>query len=162
MLLVSLEKNVKVTADVPIDLLDRGRALIKNFPNDSVCAICNTQIEVQGHHLFPRHLGGPQDGPLISLCSAHHLLVHRLSGKSKTIPEGFTASQIKLIRILVQFIEIAKIQAEDLDPTFIDRKVPLTVPHALLKRLHKRKADEGYSNLQDYILSLLLKDTLEL
>jgi len=112
--------------------------------------------------VWPRHLGGPLDGPLLSLCSKHHLMVHHLAGKAKEIPPGFNESQIKLIKILVQFINIAKMQYDDLDPTWIDRKVTVTMPDALLKRAHKRKQDSGYSNLQDYILSLIVKDTLVL
>ena len=89
-------------------------------------------------------------------------MIHHLTGKKKEIPPGFNESQIKLIKILVQFINIAKLQYDDIDPTFIDRKIIITVPDALLKRLHKRKQDSGYSNLQDYILSLIVKDTLVL
>ena len=148
---------------MPIDLIDRGNALLRYFPDREKCAICGTTIEVQGHHMFPRHLGGPVDGPLLGLCAKHHLMIHHLSGNNKNIPEdGFDTNQIKLVKMLVQFINIAKIQAEDLDPTWIDRKVMVTVPHALLKRLHKRKQDSGFSNLSDYIMSLLVKDTMGL
>ena len=89
-------------------------------------------------------------------------MIHHLAGKAKEIPPGFTTDQTKLIRILVQFINIAKMQYDDLDPTWIDRKVNLTMPDALLKRAHKRKQDSGYSNLPDYILSLIVKDTMVL
>jgi hypothetical protein len=145
-----------------IDLIERGTALVRGFPDDNLCALCSTSIEVQGHHLWPRHLGGPLDGPLLSLCSKDHLMIHHLTGKKKEIPPGFNESQIKLIKILVQFINIAKLQYDDLDPTWIDRKIIVTLPDALLKRAHKRKQDSGYSNLQDYVLSLIVKDTLVL
>ncbi len=147
---------------MPIDLIERGKALCKHFPDSESCGICNTTIEVQQHHLWPRHLHGPEDGPLFPICSAHHLMIHHLAGKEKEIPPGFNENQIKLIKLLVQFINIAKVQAEDLDPTMLDRKIMFTVPQALLKRAHKRKQDKGYSRLQDYLTDLILQDTMEL
>ena len=147
---------------MPIDLLERGRELLKSFPDNSKCSVCSTSIEVQGHHMWPLHLGGPQDGPLLALCSKDHLMVHHLSGKKKEIPPGFTATQIKLIRLLVQFINIAKIQFEDMDPSVVERKMMIKVPQALLKQAHKRKQDCGFSNLEDYVLSLIVRDTSSL
>ncbi|MDE1905765.1 MAG: hypothetical protein KGH75_04870 [Rhodospirillales bacterium] len=145
-----------------VDLIERGKALIACFPDHEKCAICSTELEVQGHHIYPRHLGGPEDGPLIHLCSLHHLMVHRLSGKNNTIPNEFNATQVKLIKILVRFINEAKIQFENLDPTWIDRKLMFTVPDALLKRAHKRKQDLGYRNMADYLTHLIVKDTSNL
>ena len=147
---------------MPIDLIERGKELAKHYPNFEHCCICGTTIEVQSHHLFPRHLGGPDDGPQIPICSKDHLMVHHLTGKNQEIPPGFTEKQIQLIKVLVRFINIAKVQYEELDPSLIDRKIMIKVPHALLKRLHKRKLDSGYSNLSDYILDLLLRDTMNL
>jgi hypothetical protein len=62
----------------------------------------------------------------------------------------------------VQFINIAKIQSENIDPTWFERKLLVKIPDALLKRAHKRKQDLGYSNIQDYVLELIVKDTMNL
>jgi hypothetical protein len=144
-----------------MDLLERAAELVKHLPRTGKCVICDTTLETQKHHILPKHLGGPDDGPLIDICSAHHLMIHHISTKNP-IPPGFTPKQIKIIRVLVRFITLAKIEydnANSADKTWIDRKIIVTVPDALLKRAHKRKLDCGHTNLADYILELITRDT---
>ena len=62
------------------------------------------------------------------------------------------------MKYLVEVIRRARVVNEDLDPSLIDRKIIVEIPHALLQRLHKRKADVGYTNTQDYLMWLITKD----
>ena len=163
-LLYPLQDHLRSAHDMDKSTLLQRAAEIKRLFHsvEGHCLICNTAIEVQGHHLYPRHLGGPADGPLVPLCSKDHLMIHHLTGKQSTIPAGFTPAQLRIIKLLVSFINRAKLVYEDVDPTLIDRKIIVTLPDALLKRAHKRKKDIGFTNLQDYILLLVTRDTQSL
>jgi hypothetical protein len=136
-------------------LLHRAAQFVEAVKVTNTCIVCNTNLEVQQHHIIPRHLGGPDDGPLVPICSLHHLLIHRQSSKDES---SFTPAQLQIISMLRRFIIIAKQTAEDMDPTLVDRKSIVVLPHGLQQRAHKRKQDLGYSNFQDYILHLVHAD----
>lgn len=147
------------------ELLQKAQEFTKLYVSDPArCCVCNTDLSVQGHHVYPRHLNGPQDGPLVPLCSTHHLQIHYLSGNSKDYryPTDLTKLGLFKMKALVTFIVRAKLCMEDEDPTLVPRKVIVSIPHGLLQRCHKRKQDLGYSSLGDYLTHLMLNDTMSL
>jgi hypothetical protein len=141
-------------------LLHRAQIFAEKHATQDTCIVCGTPVEVQGHHIFPRHLSGPEDGPLVSLCAVHHLLIHRAPNEALEV--NFTPKQQQTIKLLREFINRAKIVYEQVDPTLTDRKSVIVLPHGLLQRVHKRKADLGFSSLQDYYLYLVTKDCANL
>lgn len=144
------------------DLLEKANEFRKKYAVDSNrCCICNSDLAVQLHHVIPKHLGGPENGPLVPLCSGHHYFLHLVSN-SKTTPQFPKLDQSALfkLKVLSRFILMSKLENEEMDPSFIPRKIMIEVPHALLTRMHKRKKDKGYSNLKDYITEIILNDTM--
>ncbi len=146
-----------------VELLEKAQQFVDQYSTDpNRCCICGTDLTVQGHHIIPRHLNGPEDGPLAALCSVHHLNLHYITnGKEKpNYPSDLKGVSLFKYKLLAVFIIRAKLLAEQVDPSFVPRKIMVQVPHALLQRLHQRKQDLGYSNLQDYLTDVLVRDTL--
>jgi hypothetical protein len=120
--------------------------------------------QCQGHHPIPIEYGGDKDQKLVSLCSACHLGIHytaeALASKKGITKQYLTIEQTKRAIPLINTIIRAKLTCFK-DPSNI-RKITVEVPDYILVRLHKRKFDSGYHNLEKYILNLLVKDTKNL
>jgi hypothetical protein len=133
-----------------------------------LCIFCDDSAMEQ-HHIVPKHLGGPEKGPLVPLCANHHGRLHYytmklLSGKTpEEIP--FPESQARnneLFLLLCQIIIDATIIREgNLNPNQL-RNVGCKIPHSLLIKLHLRKSDLGFSNTGDYLISLIERDVANL
>ncbi len=42
-----------------------------------VCHCCTKKRPVEGHHVWPLELGGPDDGPKVNICGDCHSLIHK-------------------------------------------------------------------------------------
>lgn len=127
------------------------------------CWICNEAEATESHHLYPIHLGGPTDGQQINICGNCHSFAHQsaeklfsgkaLDGKLRVWYDRFARGR-KTVVVIVK----AMIAAENLD--LGDSLVPITfkIPRKLRDRLHIQKQDKGATNLNHYIIGLIVKD----
>lgn len=121
------------------------------------CCICKGQ-KFEDHHVFPRHLGGPNEGPTVPLCANHHKRVHQgfnslVKGKPYEFDSGKTEA---LSKFIIQCFTNSVVS--DQQP----RKLVIEIPDKWLKKLHLRKVDKGYSNVVEYIKSLIARDISDL
>ena len=127
------------------------------------CYICGRIGRFESHHVIPLHLGGPKDGLQVKLCESCHSNLHLLSnsiykGRYDRL-ELFDEQQMYRARPLIQAIVSSKIKIESTGkpPDSIQRLV-LELPNALLVKLHKRKADCGYTSLNSFLMDLLERE----
>lgn len=130
-----------------------------NIDNDENCCLCG-RPKTEDHHIFPTHLGGPENGPTVPLCSNHHRDLHYAHSKIKSgvypdIAFNSKAVQEKALDLVQMLIFASSVEVPKDHP----RKLMFKIPDDLLKKAHLRKIDAGFSNLQDYILNLIVKDT---
>ncbi len=137
---------------------------------ESICPVClNSPVE-ESHHLVPKAYGGAEDGPMVSLCSSCHKNAHfeaeALSAKHKKKVLVHYLSTQQLNRKITQEIIATIIRVKyhfnkETNPN-VKRKVIVEVPQSTLTKMHKRKLDTGFSNMEQYILSLITKDITRL
>lgn len=125
---------------------------------DNKCWSCDSHSLVEAtewHHIVPQHLGGPKDGPLVNLCGSCHNKVHRVAVKrSKNNNEDeVNVKQSLLVKLIVKAMFADKNNEGE-----IPRNIMFKVPDKTLRKMHKRKLDTGFTNLTDYIKSLIEKD----
>lgn len=126
------------------------------------CWICEKVAATESHHVYPIHLGGPKDGIQIPLCGNCHAYVHQtatklykgqaLAGNLEKWYNGIERAK-RAANLIVQ----ASINAEDKD--IGDPLVPVTfkIPKSLRDKLHVKKLDSGFTNLNTYMIHLLVK-----
>lgn len=130
------------------------------------CVFCDEHM-FELHHIVPRHLGGPDSGPQIPLCATHHRHLHYFTMKlmrgetpsSTPFPESaanvkFNSLFLRLCRII---IDASILQEGSIDPSQ-PRGVGVKVPHEILVKMHLRKSDLGFTNVGDYVKSLIYRD----
>lgn len=130
--------------------------------NDGKCAACppENRLPVQElHHIWPTSLGGPKDGPLAQLCGSCHNKIHKdaLLVSRQGHPDNQTPVQYLCTKIIVQAMYADVINGEN-----TPRNIMFKVSDIQLKKMHKRKLDLGFTNMVDYIKSLIEKDILNL
>lgn len=129
---------------------------------DNKCSACPPTSALpyqEGHHIWPTSLSGPQDGPLAYICGSCHSKIHKQALQMyKNLPvENLTVVQAILVKIIVKAMV-----AEQPNIANTPRNIMFKVTDQQLKRMHKRKLDLGYTNLIDYVKSLIEKDLKEL
>lgn len=127
-----------------------------------ICPITKEYVSVHHelHHIVPVQYGGAEDGLLIKISTSGHRLLHLqaealcaknpkqryyLSGKQLDDPD---------IRDLLRFIIQAKRRQDNIDPNQ-KRRLVIEINQSMLTKLHKMKADGGYTNLNEYVFDLL-------
>ena len=121
-----------------------------------ICEQINASVEV--HHIIPQAAGG-EKGPTIPLCSNCHSLIHRGSlqylSKNPSKVQYFNDEQFIRAKPLIEAIVIF-IRRERENPN-MDQKVNLMLKpdKRLVTILHLLKTDKGYSNLNDFCVSIL-------
>lgn len=124
------------------------------------CWVCKTKfgsgLEKHYHHIVPRAFGG-EDGPQITLCTAHHDILHKIANKivsNKDYSRYLTEDASTNRRLLDLANVAARAELAFRDDPNKKTKVPLTLDgatHAKLKDLAKYN---GLSQ-QKYIAKLL-------
>lgn len=125
------------------------------------CFICDSGGIIDVHHVIPQATGG-EAGPTVSLCPSCHSGIHRqamniLSKTAKKISYFNEEQMVRakpLVKILVAYIQRGK---ED-DSQRARSIVSVEVDVQFLKILHLLKVDAGFTNLEEYVLSLLMAE----
>lgn len=143
-----------------------AQVLCAGMDSLEVCCLCRQAPKFDGHHIYPRHLGGPEAGPTIPLCANHHRDLHLVSNAliAGRLPASYPFDEqqpwaMLAFAKLCEMIIDCKLLSEGNSAPLQPRKVQLELPHALLVRAHLRKADLGFTNLPAYIIQLIQRDT---
>lgn len=131
-----------------------------------VCPICLQHCTIlNSHHIIPKHLGGNPEGPLLDLCENCHKAIHYTAeaeyiGKQAIylLPDQRSRADlyIEAIKKAKQIYEAAG-GGENLL-----KKVTIMLPQKDLTKLHKLKADKGFSSLEKYLHSLIYNEIKKL
>lgn len=132
----------------------------------SICPICLQQCAIMNsHHIIPKHLGGSPEGPLLDLCENCHKALHYTA---ETEYRGEQASFLLPAQRARahQYVEAIKRAKQIFEAAGggenIPRKVMLKIPQKDLTKLHKLKADKGFSSLEKYLLHLIYTEIKKL
>jgi hypothetical protein len=115
---------------------------------------------MESHHIWPTHLGGPEDGPQVNLCGNCHSKIHYcalalLGGRSINKEDAnWLHRAAPLIRRIVKAVH----DSEDMDLGAAPARIILKIDKAMLRRIHTHKRDLGFRSLQKYIMTLVLND----
>lgn len=119
------------------------------------CPICLNITKLEGHHVVPKEFGGPENGPMILLCSSCHHNCHYQAendykGKTKVY---FPPDQMERAKPVIFEILRAKQLYETRRDTEVKqlRRVIVNVPDKTLKNLHRLKADKGFKSLDKFL-----------
>lgn len=124
------------------------------------CPICKEWFTSgNAHHIYPIALGGPQDGKLIQLCNQCHDNIHltakALLSKTKKAQQRqyFTdLDELERAKPLIDFIVKVSLENEGKQSGVRRRRIYiLNVSDITHQRLHKLKADYGYTNLTKFL-----------
>lgn len=125
------------------------------------CPICLEDKPLQEHHEHPIEYGGDPDGNTTDLCASCHLSIHHtaeaLTSKKGLKTKYLNDDQLLRSQFLIKKIISAKLTC-NINPNNPRKILLKNIPHSLLVKLHKRKLDRGFTNLEKYIMSLLEKD----
>ena len=123
------------------------------------CPVClNTNLKLQKHHIIPKEYGGPHEGPLLEVCATCHLNIHYTAeAEYKGVSCAYLlADQRERASRYVEAIKRAKQVFETSHGgENLNKKVMIELPQKDLVRLHKLKADRGFTSLEKYLLSLI-------
>lgn len=133
---------------------------MQNKPQIITCPICSepsTQYEL--HHIIPISLGGPVDGKQICICNSCHDAVHAtakaMTSKSKKAQnkQYFTdLTHLERASPLIEAIVKAWYMYEGKQSDHRRRRIYiLEVSDITHTRLHKLKADKGYTSLDRFL-----------
>ena len=130
------------------------------------CLVCGTTLNLQSHHITPVSLGGPEDGPQVPLCGNCHSNIHKMaeSLRTKAVQQGaippmlFNKEEFERAKPLIQAILTAHTSFESLAQSNEPRRrmFVLHIGDADWARLHKAKADAGFTSMTKYLTNLLL------
>lgn len=131
-----------------------------------LCPITGEDISVhyEYHHIIPIEYGGNIDGDLIKLSPTGHRLLHlqaeAFSSKKPKKQYYMTTPQLEnnLIKILISSIIRAKNSYNRSIHSRQERKLMIHIPDFILAKLHKAKMDSGFTNIEKYILKLIIDD----
>jgi hypothetical protein len=123
------------------------------------CPIClNPQLKLEKHHILPKEYGGPEDGPLLEVCSTCHHNIH-YTAEAEYVNESanyLLPEQRRRANEYVNAIKRAKQVYEQAGGgDKLKRKVIVSLPQKDLVRLHKVKAIRGFSSLEKFLLHLI-------
>ena len=129
--------------------------------DDGLCPACFPKrvVTSESHHILPQHLGGAPDSPQVMLCGSCHTLIHTSALKMarQEEPDNLTPTQSILVKMIVKCMF-----ADQPNSAELPRHIMFTVPDLVLKKMHKRKLDTGFTNLTEYVKSLIMRDIGEL
>jgi hypothetical protein len=128
------------------------------------CSVClQDSFAIESHHIHPTSLGGSKEGPQVDLCSSCHRLIHqqalKLTSKDhkkrieRVIPPENWARAVPLIGYIIRSIMVTNDGKKNAQGK--DVKMILSIPKWMNLRLHAKKQDAGFKNLQTYILEVL-------
>jgi len=111
---------------------------------------------MEEHHIWPTHLGGPEDGPKVWLCGNCHAKIHYaalrlIRGKRPREDDAWLQVAAPLIARIVR----AMYQAENDPLDDAPARIIIKIDKNTLRRIHRRKRDRGYPSLQSYIMALI-------
>lgn len=141
-------------SNAPIDYRIPERLARQLNREDGTCGACKSVKASEWHHIHPRNLGGAEDSPQAHLCGSCHNLIHVTAFRYRRGEEvtGLTTEQSTLSK----YIAVCMGSPSATEDTL--RKIVVQVPDRLLRRLHVRKVDSGFTNLSKFIISLLEKE----
>lgn len=130
------------------------------------CYICGSTSALQEHHIYPVQYGFAKTSPMITLCGGCHDRLHILasmvmSKNSKFKDQPFdTQQQFERAKPLVQCIINAKNIFETKPQSNEPRRKMITIQigDADWVKFRKRQMDCGFSNISDFIVSLIKKE----
>lgn len=125
-----------------------------------MCWACGKNEATEKHHLWPIHLGGPQEGTTFFICGNCHHDTHVLANRiyaNKPVDKDYPKRVVILAKAIVK-AKIAMQGTQELEDAEV--RMVIKIPASLRKSLHTKKADFGFTNLEDYILHLLKKGAL--
>jgi hypothetical protein len=136
--------------------------MINNIGSSPTCPIClATNLKLQKHHIIPKEYGGPVEGPLLEVCATCHLNIHYTAEaeyKNK-IALYLLPDQRVRATLYVDAIKKAKQIYESVSGADnLKKKVMIELTQKDLARLHKCKADKGFSSLEKYLKHLIAKE----
>lgn len=126
------------------------------------CHICEEVPSTESHHVYPIHLGGPVDGIQIPLCGNCHSFVHNTANKifaggvlDKKLCYWYDkyAKAKPPVKIILEALQNAEMA--NLDNVLVP--ISFKIPKGLRDKLHKVKLDAGFTNLNTFMIFLLVK-----
>lgn len=126
------------------------------------CHICEKATATESHHVYPIHLGGPTDGIQIPLCGNCHQFTHNTASRmhAGTSLDGKLSAWYDKnpkskgpVKIIVE----AMVNAETQDMGNVLVPVSFKIPKKLRDKLHVVKADAGFTNLNSFMIFLLVR-----
>lgn len=136
--------------------------------NKDFCPICLKPLkgEYETHHIHPINLGGDEDVPpykLVNLCSNCHAAIHKtasllMSKHKKRYNHSFNNDdELERAKPYIQAILNARNWFESQPQSNKPRRrmIVLDISDADWVKLHKAKIDNGFSNMKDFLLSVI-------
>ena len=150
--------------------LFRGLFNMSGLEESLPCIVCEDAIDTQLHHIFPTEFGGDPNGEQVPLCSTDHLLIHHLAsfltrkkkGNIKDLKIPAEKFSNPVFQKLVAFVIQAKNGFTREEHPEIERRIIIKIEQQYLTQIHKKKLDNGFSSLEKYILSLIMRDVSSL
>lgn len=127
------------------------------------CRACKRQDgSIEIHHLIPRALGG-EDGPTAPLCADCHSKLHRIaarfiSGRGYSSADPAEVNLILMVEPIVRAYQLREDNPERYQDDQIS-ELRLKITPRQLARLHRIKAEHGFSSLDALMQSVIAKLT---
>lgn len=112
------------------------------------------------HHIWPTALNGPIDGPKVWLCANCHRAVHLCAARiyrGKPIDHQYT-DWYNFAKPLVLRVVRALVLSENTSLDDAPARLVVMVNKRILRELHLRKMDLGFSSMERYLLHLISQD----
>lgn len=128
-----------------------------------LCPIClNNTPKLQKHHIIPKEYGGPEDGPLLDVCASCHLNIHYTAEAEYNNKETnylLPEQRQRATEFIISIKRAKDVFERSNGGKNILRKIIIELPSEDLIKLHKAKADAGFTSLQKYLHTLIMNQT---
>jgi hypothetical protein len=124
------------------------------------CFVCGCESAIlDEHHILPQFIGG-KDTQTIKLCPTCHSGIHRqaLAILSKSKKQLFNEDQLKKAAPLIKQIIQATVATKENKALKARSLITIEVEPELLLLLHLMKKDAGYTNLNEFIKHMLVRE----
>lgn len=126
----------------------------------SGCYVCGDPDVIEYHHIIPRSLGGGKhegvESPLAPLCAKHHALLHKMA-KGGNVPDLSKEEHDRMMPLVRAIHKAARLK-EARPELFQDRQLHtlnISITPVQLARLHKLKAERGFTSLDSFLQSVI-------
>lgn len=131
---------------------------------EGICPICEHRYpNLQEHHVWPREYGGIDKGTVF-ICGSCHDGVHAqatnmMSSHGNKRRFFFTGATLERAMPYVNLIMRAALEWESVEQPDVKKRVIFSLKPATLIKIHKLKADHGYTSLDTFFEALCEKIT---